>query len=82
MEFRCQNQECENYAKPILEGNCHYRMVGDKLLADERFCKACKKEMIEMKEEGAWKHVLVGEYFGSPNKNWNKPVGEGKTTLY
>ena len=82
MEFRCINENCENKDKPILEGNCHYKMIGDKLLADERFCKICKEEMIEIKDPEGWKTVIVGEYFGSPNKNWSKPLKEGEKTLY
>lgn len=82
MEFKCKNEECENFDKSVWEGNCTFRMIGDKLLANERFCKFCKKEMEEVKDPEGWKTVMVGEYFGSPNKNWNKPIDSTKKTIY
>ena len=33
-----------------------------------------KKEMEEIKDPEGWKHFIVGEQFGSVNKNWSKPV--------
>ena len=74
MEFICQNEDCINKGVSVHVGVCNYKFVGGKLIADERFCTICKQEMEEIKDPEGWKHFIVGEQFGSVNKNWSKPV--------
>ena len=77
--FVCHNKDCERVGTEVLMGQVTYILVEDKLVAKERFCPICKKEMEELPQERKSFGFLIKEEFGSPDKNWNRPV---KNPLY
>jgi len=78
-EFICRNEDCENNGKEIYNGFVTYRMLGDKLIADERFCTICNSEMEEIKKYSGTEGFNLKESFGSINKDWSKDHGK---TIY